>query len=206
MPFGLRKLRRSKEKITAQERPQIIKALGKNSIVLVGLMGAGKTSIGKRLATALDLPFNDADTEIEKAAQKSIAEIFSDHGEEYFRVGERKVISRLLHNGPQILATGGGAYMNEETQQEIREHGVSVWLKADLKILMNRVLRRDHRPLLLNDDPEAVMRKLIDERYPVYAKADITVTSREVPHEEIVGDILDKLRAYFRRQSKKQKG
>jgi shikimate kinase len=138
----------------------------------------------------LGLNFIDADTEIESAAGKSISDIFTDHGEAHFRDGERRVIARLLSNGPQVLATGGGAYMNEETRKTITEYGVSVWLKADLKVLMERVERRDHRPLLKTDNPEDVMKRLMDERYPVYSSSDITVKSRDVPHELIVTEII----------------
>jgi shikimate kinase len=160
-------------------------------LVLIGLMGAGKSSIGKRLAAALDLPFADADSEIEKAAGKTINEIFEDDGETYFRDGERRVIARLLKEGSKVLATGGGAFMNDETRQRIFETGLSVWLKADLDLLMSRVSRRDTRPLLHAADPRAVMEKLIAERYPIYALADITVISRDVPHNVIVDEIID---------------
>jgi shikimate kinase len=166
-------------------------ALGPRSIVMVGLMGCGKTSIGRRLGAALDLPFIDADDEIENAAGKTISEIFADHGEQYFRDGERKVIARLLRQGPQVLATGGGAFMNPETRRNIRQAGISVWLKADLAVLMKRVLRRDNRPLLKTADPEAKMRELMQQRYPVYAEADVIVESRDVAHEVIVEEILD---------------
>ena len=172
---------------------EIRAGLGGRSIVLIGLMGAGKTALGRRLAARLDLPFVDADTEIEEAAGATISEIFAEHGEPYFRQGERKVIARLLLEAPQVLSTGGGAYMNEETRANIKERGVSVWLKADLRVLMKRVARRDHRPLLAGADPEAVMRKLINARYPVYAEADITVESRDVPHEVIVDAVIDAL-------------
>ena len=175
--------------------------LGSKSIVLIGLMGAGKTAVGRRVATRLGLNFVDADTEIEEAAGKSISEIFADHGEDYFRDGERRVIARLLGDGPQVLATGGGAYMNEETRNLIAEVGVSVWLKADLKILMERVARRDHRPLLKTKDPKAVMQRLMDERYPVYASADITVVSRDVPHEVIVAEIVDALQKHLKKDA-----
>lgn len=168
-------------------------ALNGRSIVLVGLMGAGKTTVGKRLASTLKLPFTDADTEIEKAAGKSIEEIFADHGETYFRDGERRVITRLLRNGPQVLATGGGAFMNASTRARIRQNGVSVWLRADLPLLMKRVLRRSHRPLLKRSDPRKVMEQLMEERYPVYATADLTVDSRDVPHDVIVKEIIEAL-------------
>ncbi|ODR98260.1 shikimate kinase [Methyloceanibacter superfactus] len=174
---------------------EIRQSLGARSIVLIGLMGAGKTAVGRRLANRLDLPFIDADTEIELAAGQSIKEIFAEHGEDYFREGERKVIARLLEGGPQVLATGGGAYMNPQTRDAIKAHGLSVWLKADLRVLMKRVQRRDHRPLLATGDPETVMRKLMAERNPVYAEADITVESREVPHDVIVGAVIDALAA-----------
>jgi shikimate kinase len=174
--------------------PNAIKALlGAKSIVMVGLMGCGKSAVGRRLAAKLGLPFIDADEEIERAAGKSIEDIFAEHGEAHFRDGERKVIARLLRSGPQVLATGGGAFMSDETRQAIAESGISVWLQADLPVLMRRVAKRDNRPLLKTDDPEAVMRELMDTRYPVYAKADITVESRDVPHDTIVADILERL-------------
>ncbi len=137
-----------------QERLLAIReALGPRSIVLIGLMGAGKTAVGRRLANRLDLPFIDADTEIELAAGASVSEIFAEHGETYFRQGERKVIARLLENGPQVLATGGGAYMNADTRANIKAHGLSVWLKADIKVLMKRVGRRDNRPFAYRRRP-----------------------------------------------------
>ncbi len=177
-----------------QERlARIRDALGTRSIVLIGLMGAGKTAVGRRLANRLDLPFIDADTEIEMAAGASVSEIFAEHGESYFRQGERKVIARLLEGGPQVLATGGGAYMNPETRANIKARGLSVWLKADLKVLLKRVGRRDSRPLLTSGEPEKVMKKLMEERYPVYESADVTVESRDVPHEVIVGAVVDAL-------------
>jgi shikimate kinase len=171
----------------------IREALGQRSIVMVGLMGCGKTAIGRRLGAALELPFVDADDEIERAAGKTISEIFADHGEAYFRDGERKVIARLLRQGPQVLATGGGAFMNPETRSNIARCGISVWLKADLSVLMKRVLRREHRPLLKTADPEAKMRELMQQRYPVYAEADVIVESRDLAHEVIVNEILDRL-------------
>ena len=164
---------------------QIREALGARSIVLIGLMGAGKTAVGRRLASRLGLPFLDADGEIEQAAGQSIKEIFAEHGEAYFREGERKVITRLLESGPQVLATGGGAYMNPETRDAIKALGLSIWLKASLRILLKRVQRRDHRPLLANADPETVM--------PVYAGADIPVKTPDLPHDVIVGAVTDAL-------------
>ncbi len=177
-------------------RAQAIRsALGSKSIVMVGLMGCGKSSVGRRLSQILDLPFVDADEEIEAAAGKTINEIFADHGEAHFRDGERKVIARLLMHGPQVLATGGGAFMNAETRQNVKNAGISVWLRADLQVLMRRVMRRDNRPLLKNVDPEARMRDLMTERYPIYGEADITVDSREVPHDVIVDEVISLLLA-----------
>ncbi len=173
----------------------IREALGPRSIVLIGLMGAGKTAVGKRLASRLDLPFIDADSAIEEAAQASVSEIFAEHGETYFRRGERKVIARLLDSGPQVLATGGGAYMDAETRANIKSRGVSVWLKAELKVLLKRVARRDNRPLLVADDPGEVMKRLMEQRYPTYAEADVTVESRDVPHDAMVGNVIDAVAA-----------
>ncbi len=170
--------------------------LGSRSLVLVGLMGCGKSSVGKRLAGKMTLPFIDADEEIEKVAAKSISEIFNDHGEDYFRNGERKVIARLLESGPQVLATGGGAFMNPETRARIRESGISIWLRAELPVLMRRVMKRDTRPLLKTGDPEAVMIALMNARYPIYAEADITVESRELPHDVMVLEVLAALAAH----------
>lgn len=179
-----------------QERVTWIReALGPRSIVLIGLMGAGKTAVGRRLANRLDLPFIDADTEIEAAAGGTISEIFAEHGEAYFRQGERKVIGRLLDSGPQVLATGGGAFMAPETRASIKAHGVSVWLRADLKVLLKRVGRRDNRPLLAAGDAGEVMKRLMEKRYPVYAEADVTVESRDVPHDMMVGTVIDALAA-----------
>lgn len=174
---------------------EIRQSLGQNSLVLIGLMGAGKSAVGRRLAASLNLPFTDADSEIEAAAGQSIGEIFAEHGETYFRTGERKVIARLLENGPQVLATGGGAYMDPDTRAAVKERGISIWLKANLRVLMKRVGRRDKRPLLQVDNPETVMKKLMAERNPVYAQADITVESKEAPHDVMVGSIIDALSA-----------
>src|SRR5919112_4935718 len=161
--------------IASHGGPSITRQLGARSIVLVGLMGAGKSTVGRRLAQKLGLPFRDADHEIEAAAGMSIPDIFAIYGETYFRDGERRVIARLLQEGPMVLATGGGAFMSEETRARIRERGVSVWLRADLDVLMRRVRKRANRPLLQNADPEGTMRKLIEARHPVYAQADLMV-------------------------------
>jgi shikimate kinase len=162
------------------------------SIVLVGMPGSGKSAVGRRLAPRLQLPFVDADEEIERAAGKPITDIFKDHGEAHFREGERKVIARLLGSGPQVLATGGGAFMVAETRDTVRRLGISVWIKAELPLLMRRVLKRNTRPLL-QVDPEGVMRTLMQARYPVYATADVTVESRDLPHDAIVGEIIEAL-------------
>jgi shikimate kinase len=162
-------------------------------VVLVGLMGAGKSSVGRRLAKRLRLPFFDADQEIEKAAGCSINEIFSRHGEAAFRSGERRVIARLLDSGAHVLATGGGAFMDPETRAAIHDKGISIWLNAELEVLLERVLRRDNRPLLKQGDPEKILRRLIAERSPVYALADLTVTSGQGPHENVVDQIVEAL-------------
>ncbi|WP_201830834.1 shikimate kinase [Microvirga zambiensis] len=178
----------------ASQRGQPISLrLGARSLVLVGLMGAGKSTVGRRLAQTLQLPFRDADHEIEAAAGMTIPEIFAIHGEDHFRDGERRVIARLLQEGPIVLATGGGAFMNDETRLRIAEHGVSLWLKADLDVLMRRVRKRTTRPLLQNPDPEGTMRRLMEIRYPVYATADITIDSHEAPHDRVVADIVKAL-------------
>lgn len=166
-------------------------ALGGRTVALVGMMGAGKSSVGRRLAQAMELPFIDADSEIEAAAGgMTISEIFATKGEAYFRDREARVLERLLSGGPQILATGGGAWMNPETRRRIAEAGVSVWLKADADVLFRRVRKRGGRPLLASSDPEATLRRLVEERYPVYALADITIASRDTPHEQTVAELL----------------
>ena len=176
-----------------QRGQPLSRRLGARSLVLVGLMGAGKSTVGRRLAQTLQLPFRDADHEIEAAAGMTIPEIFAIHGEDHFRDGERRVIARLLQEGPIVLATGGGAFMNDETRLRIAEHGISLWLKADLDVLMRRVRKRTTRPLLQNPDPEGTMRRLMEVRYPVYATADITVDSHEAPHDRVVADIVKAL-------------
>jgi shikimate kinase len=168
----------------------LVAALGKRSIVLVGIMGCGKSTVGKRLAQRLGLEFVDADSEIERAANMTVSEIFAEHGEPYFRSGEERVIARLLQEGPQVLATGGGAFMSDATRSEIETNGLSIWLKVDFETVMARVRRRSTRPLLRNPDPEGTMRKLMAEREPVYAQAQLTVTSKDVPHEAVVDQIV----------------
>ena len=171
----------------------LVKTLGHRSVVLVGMMGAGKSSIGRRLAARLAIPFVDADTEIEAAAGMTIPEIFDAHGEAYFRAGEARVIARLLDGGPQVLATGGGSFMNADTRGAIKAKGISFWLKAEFEVLLRRVRRRTDRPMLKTADPEETLKRLIDERYPTYALADATILSRDAPHEKIVEEIIDDL-------------
>jgi shikimate kinase len=174
----------------------IVAALGTRSVVLVGMMGAGKSSIGRRLAGRLGISFADADSEIEVAHDRmTIADIFATYGEAYFRAGEARVIARLLESGPQVLATGGGAFMNPDTRRAIAAHGISIWLKAEFDVLMRRIKRRQDRPLLRTEDPGETLRALMGERYPVYAQADVTIQSREVPHEKIVEEIVEALAA-----------
>jgi shikimate kinase len=173
-------------------------ALGRRSVVLVGMMGVGKSSIGRRLATRLGIPFVDADGEIEKAAGMSISDIFARHGETAFRNGEARVIARLLETGPQVLATGGGAFMNEGTRAAVTAKGVSVWLAAEFEVLMRRIVKRkNERPMLQTDDPARTLRQLLALREPVYALADLTVRSREEPHEAIVGEIVAALAGFL---------
>jgi len=167
--------------------------LGARSIVLVGMPGSGKTSIGRRLAQYLGVEFVDADQEIEAAAGMSIPDIFSQHGEPYFRAGEARVIARLLDKGPQVIATGGGAFANPDTRALVRTRALSIWLKADVDLLLRRVKRKNDRPLLRVADPEAVLKRLLAEREAVYAEADITVTSLDVPHEAVVEALVKAL-------------
>ncbi len=188
---------RGPDSMGARSDHPIVKRIGGRSLVLVGLMGAGKSTVGRRLAARLSLPFYDADHEIESAAGMTIPDIFQHYGESYFRDGERRVIARLLQEGPVVLATGGGAFMNEETRARIAERGISVWLRADLPVLMRRVRKRANRPLLQNPDPEGTMRKLMELRHPVYATADVTVDSHEVPHDRVVVDVLKGLGAWL---------
>jgi shikimate kinase len=173
----------------------IRESLGSRSIVLVGMPGCGKSAIGRRLAPRLDLPFVDVDEEIERAAGKTIKEIFADHGEPYFRDGERRVIARLLGSGPQVLATGGGALLAEETRANIRRNAISIWVRADVPILVRRIAKRSNRPLFEGRDPEQMVRELMEARNPLYAMADIVVDSRDVPHDIIVDEIIAALAA-----------
>jgi len=175
----------------------IVTALGSKSLVLVGMMGAGKTSVGKRLAARLGLDFVDADAEIESAHRMTIPEIFAKHGEAYFRDGERKVVARLLEAGPRVIATGGGAFIHKATRSRIKQNAISVWLKADFDVLMRRVRKKSNRPLLQTPDPEGTLLRLIEERYPIYAEADHEVLSKDGPHEIVIEDILHILEQDF---------
>jgi shikimate kinase len=181
--------------VGASREAEIVAALGTRLIVLVGMMGAGKSTIGRRLGARLGLAFLDADSEIEAAAGMSIPDIFEAHGEPHFRDGEARVIARLLESGPAVLATGGGAFMREETRNRVGAKAVSIWLKADADIIMRRVRRRADRPLLQTPDPEATVGRLISEREPVYQHADLTISSRDVPHEKIVDECIEALHA-----------
>ena len=174
------------------------------SIVMIGLMGAGKSAIGRRLAQRLELPFHDADTEVERAAGCSISEIFAHRGESEFRAGERRVIARLLDAPPQVLATGGGAFIDPETRVRVRKKGISVWLRASLDVLVTRVRRRTHRPLLREGDPREILGRLMAERYPIYAEADITVESVDGPHDDVVDSIVSALEALRDNGSRQQ--
>src|ERR1700731_1192728 len=181
----------------APQDAEITAALGTRSVVLVGMMGAGKSTIGRRLSARLRLRFLDADIEIEAAAGMSIPDIFEAHGEPHFRDGEARVIARLLDGGPAVIATGGGAFMREETRELIRDKAISIGLKADADIIMKRVKPRADRPLLQPADPAATIGRLIEEREPVYRHADLTIWSRDAPHEKIVDECIDALHAWL---------
>ena len=166
------------------------------TVALVGLMGAGKSTVGRRLASAMGRSFHDSDEEIEKAAGMAISDIFSIHGEEEFRRGEKRVLARLLEGEPHVLATGGGAYLDPETRQMMREKAVTVWLNADLHTLWKRVVKRGHRPLLRTANPREVLARLFDERAPIYSEADLVVESHDGPHDQVVRAILEALKGW----------
>jgi shikimate kinase len=170
-------------------------ALGRRNLVFVGLMGAGKSAIGRMTATALGIPFIDSDHEIERVSRMTISDLFVAYGEEEFRALETRVIKRLLHTGPRIVSTGGGAYINERTRRHIKKQGLSVWLKADLDVLWERVNKRDTRPLLKTENPKQTLESLMETRYPIYAEADLTVISRDVKKEVMVEEVLTALAA-----------
>ncbi len=176
---------------------QDIRARLDRTLVMVGLMGAGKSAIGKRLAQALSLPFVDADKEIEEAAGCTIPEIFARFGEPAFRDGERRVITRLLDGPPCVLATGGGAFMDDTTRAKIKQSGLSIWLRAELDTLVRRTARRNNRPLLNAGDPREILAKLMAVRYPVYAEADLAVDSADAPPEITTQRVIDALAKYL---------
>lgn len=187
------------ETLESRDHAELRTALGKRAVVLVGMMGSGKSSVGKRLAARLGLAFVDADTEIETAARLTIPEIFAQRGEAEFRDGERRVISRILSTrAPLVLATGGGAFMNAETRDKIAELGISIWLKAEADVLMRRVRKRSNRPLLQTADPDATLRRMLTEREPFYALADLTLMSRDEPHDIVVEGAIAALDSYLR--------
>ncbi|KQQ55280.1 MULTISPECIES: shikimate kinase [Rhizobium/Agrobacterium group] len=164
--------------------------LGRRNLVFVGLMGAGKSAIGRLVAQQLKIPFVDTDVEIERVSRMTISELFTAYGEDEFRALEMRVIKRLLRAGPKVVSTGGGAFVNEATRRQIKRSGVSIWLKADLDVLWERVNKRDHRPLLKTENPKATLLGLMERRYPIYGEADITIESRDVRKEIIVNEVL----------------
>jgi len=186
--------------MSAEQRHGLSRELDR-CVVLVGLMGAGKSSIGRRLAQRLGLSFVDADQEIEDAAGCSIPDFFQRYGEQAFRDGERRVIARLLHGPPRVLATGGGAFMDAQTRSNVAAMGIAVWLRADLDVLVKRVARRSDRPLLHGGDPREILQGLMDRRYPVYALADITIDSGDSPHEAVVDRIIAALETHLAAQA-----
>lgn len=165
-------------------------ALGQRNVIFVGLMGAGKSAIGKLVAQSLSVPFVDTDAEIEKVSRMTISELFAAYGEAEFRALETRVIERLLKRGPQVVSTGGGAFINENTRQQIKTGGLSIWLKADLDVLWDRVSRRDHRPLLKTENPKQTLENLMNQRYPIYAEADLTVHSINIRKEAMASEVL----------------
>ncbi|PLP59968.1 shikimate kinase [Mesorhizobium loti] len=180
-----------------ESRAALIERLGGRSIVFVGLMGAGKTAIGRKTAGALGLTFIDSDQEIEDVSRMTIPELFERYGEAEFRALEQRVILRLLEQGPQVLSTGGGAFMNAQTREAIAAQGISVWLKADLDLLMERVSKKQNRPLLKTANPRSTLQKLMDDRYPTYALADITVPTRDERKEVIAEEVVAALCGHF---------
>ncbi|MFC3050605.1 shikimate kinase [Kordiimonas pumila] len=185
------------------KRPRNQPAANK-TIVLIGLMGAGKTTVGRRLAKKLGLEFVDSDHEIEKAADMTVAEIFEAYGEEEFRAGERRVIARLLDGTPQVIATGGGAFINDETRELIKKKGLSIWLDADIDVLVERTSRKETRPLLKEGNPEEILTRLAKARNPYYAEADLKVMSAEGPHDEVVDSIVKAMKSHQKQRRKKK--
>jgi shikimate kinase len=185
------------ESVPAPTAADVVERLAGRAIVFVGLMGAGKTAIGRRVADLLHLDFIDSDNEIESVSTMTIAELFERYGEPEFRALESRVVARLLEEGSRVVSTGGGAFMNAQTRDLVERHGVSVWLKADLDLLMERVSKKKTRPLLKNPNPRAVMQRLIDERYPVYALADVTVETRDEKREVIAAEVVEAIRRHL---------
>ena len=175
----------------------ILRRLGPRPIVLIGMMGAGKTSTGRRLAARLGLDFVDSDIEMESAAGMTIPEIFARHGEPYFRDRESRVVERLIGGGPRVVATGGGAFIHPATRRTIKASGFSVWIKADFDVLMRRIRKRSNRPLMRTPDPEATLKSLMAERYPVYAEADLTIVSRDCSHDVMVDEMVAAVAAHL---------
>ncbi|MFF2321564.1 shikimate kinase [Agrobacterium sp. NPDC058088] len=173
--------------------------LGRRNIVFVGLMGAGKSAVGRMVAQQLRIPFIDTDVEIERVSRMTISELFATYGEEEFRALETRVIKRLLRGGPKVVSTGGGAFINDNTRAHIRRGGISLWLKADLEVLWERVNKRDHRPLLKTENPKATLAALMEKRYPIYAEADVTIESRDVRKEIIATEVLTAIAGFKQR-------
>ncbi|WP_354188689.1 shikimate kinase [Bartonella silvatica] len=184
-----------------QIKTQLLSSLDKQALVFVGLMGAGKSVIGKRVATALHLPFYDSDKEIEKAAQMTISELFKVYGEPEFRNLEQRIILKIIKQSPLVLATGGGAYINQDIRKAIHQNGISIWLKADLDILMERVSRRPTRPLLQTKNPKETMQKLMEQRYPIYAKANLTINSHKESRRTVVQNVIRSVQSYLDREN-----
>lgn len=185
-----------------ERRDELLAHLGHRPIVLIGMMGAGKTTVGRRLAARLGRHFVDSDEEIEKAAGMTIEEIFRTRGEADFRAGEVRVISRLLQDRGIVLGTGGGAFVNLETRALVKRTAVSVWIKADFELLFQRVSRRSNRPLLKTANPRETLQALIEARYPIYGEADVTVVSRDVPQDQVATEVIDALIAYFQTEKR----
>jgi len=179
------------------QKDELVHLLAGRPLVLVGMMGAGKTTVGRRLATRLGRHFIDSDEEVEKAAGMTIEDIFATRGEADFRAGEVRVIARLLKDADLVLGTGGGAFMNAETRALIKSAAVSVWIKADFELLFTRVQRRSNRPLLKTANPRETLQGLIDKRYPTYAEADVTVVSKDVPQDQVASEVIDAVVAYL---------
>lgn len=191
----------STDKTDATDIPSLLSRLNRRSVVFIGLMGAGKTVIGRRVAGMLGLPFVDSDHEIEAVSRMTVPELFTNYGEDEFRALERRVITRLLREGPQVLSTGGGAFMNEGIRRAVARNGISLWLKADLGTLMHRVAKRQNRPLLNTENPRVVMQGLMDARYPIYGAADVTIYSRDEPKDIIAGEVVAGLAAFLEEEA-----